>query len=215
LAGQISPGCPSHELRRLHLAQEFGRIAADALVVDLGDLYLAIGRHEEGAAVGQPFRLDVHAKGPGQDARGIAQHGEAHGADRLAGVVPGLVREMRVGGDRIDLHAQGAQRVVVPGQILQLGRADEGEVRGVEEEDRPPSTDVLVGDGDEGLFVEGLEGEGGQGGVDDRHERISWCGRGCAGDGRIIAPGPRHHRRRGFLSDSPGLSQPTPWDGRP
>jgi hypothetical protein len=55
----------------------------------------------------------------------------------------------------------------VVGQVAQLGRADEGEVGRVEEEDRPGAEQVLVGHVDELAVLEGGSGERLQLGVDE------------------------------------------------
>jgi hypothetical protein len=54
----------------------------------------------------------------------------------------------------------------VVGQVAQLGRADEGEVGRVEEDDGPLALEVGVGDGDELAVVEGGGLEGKDFGVD-------------------------------------------------
>jgi len=74
-----------------------------------------------------------------------------------------------IAGDGIDFHAQRLQFVVVFGHVFQLGRADEGEVRRVEEEDGPLAFDVFMRDGFEFAVVESLYGKLGDTAVDDGH----------------------------------------------
>jgi len=84
--------------------------------------------------------------------------------------MPCLVDEVRIGGHRVDLDAQVLQLAVVLGQITQLGRADEREVTGVEEEDRPGAPHVGFGHLDEFARVVCVRGEGQNLGIDQRHE---------------------------------------------
>ena len=63
--------------------------------------------------------------------------------------MPRLVREVGVGRHGVDLDAELLELGVVVGEVAELGRADEGEVGRVEEEDRPLAGDVGVGDVDE------------------------------------------------------------------
>jgi hypothetical protein len=74
----------------------------------------------------------------------------------VAAFVPGLVDEVRVGGDGVHLDAQLLQLGVVGRHVFELGRADEGEVGRVEQEDRPLALDVVGGDRPELVVVESL-----------------------------------------------------------
>ena len=74
----------------------------------------------------------------------IADQRILHLADGVGGVVPRLVGEMRVGRDAVDLHAELLEFRVVVGEVAELGRADEGEVGGVEHEHGPLALEVLV-----------------------------------------------------------------------
>src|SRR3546814_4442731 len=77
-------------------------------------------------------------------------------ADRRRAVVPRLVAEMRVGRRRIDFDAEALKRFILVGEIFELGRADEGEVGGIEEENRPLARNIGVRDGHElALMVRG------------------------------------------------------------
>jgi hypothetical protein len=60
----------------------------------------------------------MHAEGAGQGAGGVADHRELDLADGLGGVVPGLVGEVGVGGDDVDLGAGLLELGVVVGQHL-------------------------------------------------------------------------------------------------
>src|SRR3546814_16252729 len=72
----------------------------------------------------------------GEDVVLVAQHVIIDLADRRRAVVPRLVAEMRVGRHRIDFDAEALKRFILVGEIFELGRADEGEVGGIEEENR-------------------------------------------------------------------------------
>ena len=61
--------------------------------------------------------------------------------------MPGLVREVGVGGHRVDLDADFLEGRVFIRQVAQFGWADEGEVGRVENDDRPFAFQVGVGYG--------------------------------------------------------------------
>ena len=71
----------------------------------------------------------------------------------------------------LDVHR--LQLLVVVGEVTQLGRADEGEVTGVEEEDGPLAIDVGVGDLNEVPIAKSVGLEGDDLGVDETHEESS------------------------------------------
>jgi hypothetical protein len=164
-------------LRGLHLAQQFLGIAADAEVVDLGDLDHALGVDDERAAQREAFVLDQHAEVAADGVGRVADHRVLDLADRLRRVVPGLVGEVSVGRDAVDLDAELLELGIQVGDVTQLRRADEGEVGGVEEEHRPLALQVGLRHLDEFAIVEGGGLEGLHGRVDDRaHVRDSVVG---------------------------------------
>ena len=59
--------------------------------------------------------------------------------------MPGLVNEVGVTGDGVDLSADLLEFSVLVLQILEFGRADKGEVSRIEEEDAPLTLQVLIG----------------------------------------------------------------------
>jgi hypothetical protein len=65
----------------------------------------AFGVDDEGAAQREAFRIDVHAEGARQHVGRVADQRELRLADGRRGLVPHLVREVRVGGDDVDLGA--------------------------------------------------------------------------------------------------------------
>ena len=98
----------------------------------------------------------MHAKGVGQLVRGVAHQREmglAHGIRRF---VPDLVREMRVGGDDVDLGASLLEFGVVFGRIFHFSGAVEGESSGHENHDRPLALQAGFGHFDELAVVESL-----------------------------------------------------------
>ena len=74
--------------------------------------------------------------------------------------MPGLVDEVGVAGDGVDLAADGLELGVQVGQILQLCGADEGEVGGIEKEHRPLAQHVRLAHRDKGALVVGLHLKG-------------------------------------------------------
>jgi hypothetical protein len=163
----------------LHLAEELHGVAANALGGHLEELDDALGVDEEGAAVGQALTLAEDLEVAGDLERRVAEHRILDLADGVGAAVPGLVGEVRVGGDRVDLDPEALELLVVVGQVAQLGGADEGEVGRVEEHDRPRPLQVGVGDVDELAVVEGGGGEGLDLGVDERHVRSDLSDLGC------------------------------------
>ena len=69
--------------------------------------------------------------------------------------MPGLVREVRVGRNAVDFNAQALEITIGIGQVFQFGRADEGEIRRIEEHDGPLAMQVGFGDIDELAVLEG------------------------------------------------------------
>ena len=148
-----------HVLGGLDLAQQVFGVAADALGGHFDGLDDALRVDDEGAAVGQALAFAHVVKVAGDGARRVADHRVLDLADGLGAVVPGLVREVGVGGHRVDFHAHLLELGVVVGHVAQFGRADEGEVGRVEEEHRPLALDIGVGHLDElaGLVGAGFE----------------------------------------------------------
>lgn len=145
-----------HELGGLDLAEQFLGITADAVVLNLDELDESFGIAYKRAAVGHAVFLDHHAEGTAEQARGVGQHRVLDFLDALRGIVPCLVHEMRVCADRIDLYAKAFEVLVFVGHILELCRAYECEVSGVEEENRPFAEHILVGHGLELAVMVGL-----------------------------------------------------------
>ena len=148
-----------HELARLHAAQKLGGVAADVAGVHLVAHDAALGVHDEAAALGHALVLDVHVEDVGELVRGVGQHRVRQVLDVLGRIVPRLVREMRVARHGVDLAIGGLELVVKRGQVLQLRRAHEREVRRVEEEHAPVAQHVVLRDGGELVLAERLDGE--------------------------------------------------------
>ena len=81
--------------------------------------------------------------------------------------MPGFVDEMGVGADRVDLHTEFLECLILLGHVFQLGGAYKGEVGRVEKEDGPFAEDIFVGDGLELSVVIGLNFEFRNVGVDN------------------------------------------------
>ena len=129
---------------------EIGKMAGRKTVAVITDMDEPLGH-----AVGLDIDLEVLGQGVG----GVGQHGVLNLLDALGGVMPGLVDEMGVAGDGVDLAAGGLEVGVLVGQVLQLRGADEGKVGGVEEEHRPLAQDIGLGDRLECPLVVGLDAE--------------------------------------------------------
>ena len=148
--------CPRRPLRRAHFARMRATYCAACTLrssswrrgrcrcLDLDDLDPARRVDHEGAAVGQALLFDQHVEIARKRQRRVADQRILHLPDRVGGVVPGLVREVRVGGDAVDLHAQLLEFRVAVGQIAEFGRANEREVGRVEHEHGPLALQVLV-----------------------------------------------------------------------
>ncbi len=169
-------------LRRLDLADELGGVAADALARDLEHLDDAVGVDDERGALGEAGARAHDVEVGGDGTAGVAEHEVLHLGDRVGGRVPRLVREVGVGRDRVHLDAEALQLLVVVGEVAELGGADEGEVGGVEEHDRPVAAQVGVGDVDELAVLERRRGEGLDLGTDEQHAGTPG-GWGAAGEG--------------------------------
>lgn len=118
----------------LHLAEEFGGVAADAAVVMFHDHDLAFGIDHERAALGKAVGLDEHLEVAGERGGRVADHRELNLAHGGGAFMPGLVREVRVRGDGVDLNAEGLEFGVVFGEVFEFRRADEREVGRVEDD---------------------------------------------------------------------------------
>ena len=70
--------------------------------------------------------------------------------------MPGHVREVAVGGNRVDFATELFEGVVVVSEVFEFGRADEGEVGRVEEHHGPLAFEFLVGDLNEVVVEVGL-----------------------------------------------------------
>ena len=72
-----------------------------------------------------------------EDLAGVADHGEFYFSDGLGVVVPCFVDVDGVAGDGVDFTADLLECFVVVLEVLEFGRADEGEVSRIEEEYAP------------------------------------------------------------------------------
>ena len=146
-----------YKLAGLHPAQQFIGIAAHIAGKNFIGYDFTFGINNKAAAFRHTVRLDVYPKISRQGMGGIGQHGVLDFADALGGIVPRFMNIVRVTGNRIDLTARSLERGVLVGQILQLGRANEGKIRGVEEKDAPLTKYILFCDGTECVVLLGLD----------------------------------------------------------
>ena len=85
--------------------------------------------------------------------------------------MPGLVHEVGVGGHGVHLAADLLELVVVRGEVLELGRAHEGEVGRVEEEQGPVAEHIVLGHFVELIVLECVHLEIGQFMLQKSHHR--------------------------------------------
>src|SRR5690606_3910869 len=80
-----------------------------------------------------------------------------------------------VGRHRIDLDVHLLESGIDVGEIFKLRRADEGEIGGIEEENRPLALHVSVGDVDELAVLERSGLKGFEGRIENGHEKLLGC----------------------------------------
>jgi len=105
---------------------------------------------DEGAAKRKPLvrsqlrlaTLDEDAEGVSELAGGVGRHRIFYFSDALRGVVPRLMREDGIRRDRDNFGVQRLELRVELRELLELCRADEGEVRGIEDENEPPPAEL-------------------------------------------------------------------------
>ena len=134
-----------HELSGLDLAEEFISVAADVAGAHFVKHHFAFRIDHEGAAFSLTRVLNVDIEFLRETAGRVTDHRVLNLADTLGGFVPGLVNEVRVTRNGVDLSADLLEFSVLVLQILEFGRADKGEVSRIEEEDAPLTLQVLIG----------------------------------------------------------------------
>src|SRR3546814_10051561 len=102
-------------------------IAADTFAGDLHQLDHALRIDDEGRAIGEALAIAQDIEIGRERVVLVAEHEEIDLADRGRAVMPRLVAEMRVGRDAVYLDAHLLERRIDAGQILEFGRADEGD----------------------------------------------------------------------------------------
>ncbi len=138
------------ELRRLQFPQGLLGGAADVVVVHFQGAQGARRVDDESAAQREAFvtrerqiaALYQHAECVRYLAGRVGAHRILYLLDSLRGVVPGLVHEDGVGREGHDVRIRGRYLRIQFGQVLELRRADEGEVRRIEDDDEPLATEI-------------------------------------------------------------------------
>ena len=116
--------------------QDLVDAAADVVLGDAHVHQHAVGVDDEGAAVRRPV-VEQHAEGAAQLAEAVGDHRVADVGEPRVGLEPGLVAEAAVRARR-EQHGLLAEELgVALREGRQLGRADEREVAGIEEQDDP------------------------------------------------------------------------------
>lgn len=131
----------------LHLAHEFISVPAHVIEVDLGRDQGAGRVDDERAAQGQTGLGIEHAKDAAHVARRVRRHRVAHFFQKLLGVTPREVRELRVRGNGDDLGTELFELGGLLGEVSEFRGADEGEVSRVEDQDGPLALGLQVGEG--------------------------------------------------------------------
>lgn len=134
-----------YELRSFHLAQQLVCIASDVVVLYFGNLDFTFGIHEECTAIGHTFFFNHHTERAAQYAGRVGQHRILDFADAFGSIVPCFVHEVRVCTYRIYFYAHCLELVIFLGDVHQFGRAYEGKVCRIEEENGPFAFYVFVG----------------------------------------------------------------------
>ena len=138
------PGCGAHhvavfvdELAGFYFSEEFFGISSYVGGDDFVAYDLALGIDDEGSSLGFFSVLGEDVKGAGEDLAGVTDPGEFYFSDGLGVVVPCFVDVDGVAGDGVDFTADLLECFVVVLEVLEFGRADEGEVSRIEEEYAP------------------------------------------------------------------------------
>ena len=134
-----------NKLCSFYLAQQLVGIASDVVVLYLGNLDFTLGIYEECAAICHAFLFNHHAECAAQYACGVGKHGVLNLADAFGSIVPCLVHKVRVCAYRIYFYAHCLELVIFLCDVYQLGRAYEGKVCRIEEENGPFTFYVFVG----------------------------------------------------------------------
>ena len=166
------PGCWTYlalmrlrVLRSLHFAKRLLCGAADAVVMHLHRAENARWIDDERAAERETLvwrerqvaAIDEHTKRCGDLARRIRTHRERNLFDSLGRVMPCLVYEDGVRGERHDLSVHFLELRIQAGHFFKLRRADEGEVCRVEHNDEPLGAEVGELHRLRRIVLEGLE----------------------------------------------------------
>ena len=148
-----------NELQSLNAAEEFVRVAADVAGDDFVGNNLAFRIDDEGAAFRESGIFNQHIKRAGERRGRVGEHRVLDFLDGFGGIVPRFVDEMRVAGNRVDFAADFLEFFVLVREVFEFRRANESEVRRVEEEHTPLAEHVFLGDGNEAVVLVGLDRE--------------------------------------------------------
>src|SRR5690554_2368330 len=133
-------------LGSFNLAQQVVCVTADAFSSDFHGLDNAIRIDQESSTVCQALAFTHNTEVVGDGASLVAYHVVLDLADGVGSIVPCFVGEVSVGRHGEHFNAQLLQLFVLVSYVAQLGRANEGEVSRVEEEDGPLAFNVCFGD---------------------------------------------------------------------
>ena len=132
------------ELTGLNLSQQFFGVSAHVTGRYLVAHDFALGVDDKGAPLGQTIGLNQHLEVSGDTVGGVSQHGVIDLLDPIGRIVPCFVDKMGVCGHGVNLTADGPELLVLVRQVLQLCRANEGEVSGIEEKYAPLAENIFL-----------------------------------------------------------------------
>src|SRR5215471_4801580 len=163
-------------LQGIEDAQHFRRIATDGKVVHRHEADDAVGIDDEGGAQAHALGLVENAERLGQLALDVGQHREGQRPEVGMVLPPRQMHVLRIGRDAVDHRLALVERLVELAESRDLGRTDEGEILGPEEDDLPLALVGLVGHLPEGgLGIDAchrLEIEGGELVANRQHETL-------------------------------------------
>ncbi len=146
----------SYVLSCFDFTQQVRRVAADTFSGNFDSLDDTLRVNNEGGTICQAFIFTHVVEVTGQGASRVADHRVFDFRDGFRAAVPRFVGEVSVGRDGVNVYAQLLQFFVVVCHIAQFGRANEGEVSRVEEEDAPAAFSIFLGNFDEFTVFERL-----------------------------------------------------------
>ena len=137
--------------------------------MDFGRLDYSVRVDHKRSPASQPLLVDMHIKSTSELVRWITQQWEPGFAYGRRGFVPHLVREMRIGGDNVNLGFDLLKLWIMLRSVLNLCGAIEGERSRHKNEHRPVAPEAFLGNFNEFAVVKRLGFERLDFSIDQRH----------------------------------------------